>query len=324
MFADSRRAFEYDASAMELEARRPRVVCVVVLRCVGAKSYYPQMPTSRIAPATVAFARIGILHDQPPLEGLEAALIASLVPGTMVERYDRLWRLGPPATEARKLHGKVGYQSAGNLNEIWDDERLDFVGVPQGQSTPYAIDLESMLIAFQVRGQQIKKNTFRGNFQGLLRQASNHDWIVRLEGVAQLPWEEWLDHIDRLVKLDVTMNRPNPRYPGTLLEDFFEGTKIAAGKLGLKAAEDGSIDIESSEFLKQSLALAENYGHYTAVGAIETPVGRPAKETWKSSLEGEAAHVTVEPDPETRDVPFTSLDEQLDAHSPTPAVEHLE
>jgi hypothetical protein len=227
-----------------------------------------------------------MLGGEYPLEGIQEALLAALIPGTLVARYDRTWRLGPVRINDSKVYGRIGFQSASAASEIWDEARGDFVEIhPQfGQTTPYAIDLSTMRIVFQVRGQLIKPNTFRGNFQGLLREASGYPWLIRLEGVQQPPWEEWISQIDRLIELNISMHRPNPRYPGKLLEDFFEGAKLGASRVVLKARDTESIDINSSDFLKQSLQLAESYGSYTARGVMEAEDGEATIESWKSSL----------------------------------------
>ncbi len=264
--------------------------------------------------ARLAYAEIDILGGDVPLGGLATALRESLRPGTRVERYDRTWRLGPVVEADGKTHGRIGFQSAGSVAEIWDDTKGDFVAIhpPTGQTTPYAIDMGTMRMVFQLRGQTIKPNTFRGNFQGLLREASHHMWLVRLEGIHQSPWEEWLTEIDRLVELRITMKRPNPRYPGKLLEDYLEGAKLAATTIIAMAREGESIDIESSAFLQQALQLAENYGSYRAVGVVESE-GESLKQSWSSSLEGQAQTVVVDQDPQSREVNSATLDRALES-----------
>ncbi len=277
----------------------------------------PRQQTS----ARVAYAQIDTLGGDVPLEGLSEALRASLVSGTRVARYDRTWRLGPVSYSGDNAHGRIGFQSAGAVAEIWDDTQGDFVSIhpPAGQTTPYAIDMRTMRMVFQLRGQTIRPNTFRGNFQGLLREASHHKWLIRLEGIHQPPWEEWLTQIDRLIELRITMKRPNPRYPGKLLEDYLEGAKLAASTIVAKAREGESIDIESSEFLRLALQLAEAYGSYKAVGVVESEGEPTIKKPWSSALEGLAETVVVDQDPETREVRTETLDRALEADQDAPA-----
>ena len=139
----------------------------------------PRQQTS----ARVAYAQIDTLGGDVPLEGLSEALRASLVSGTRVARYDRTWRLGPVSYSGDNAHGRIGFQSAGAVAEIWDDTQGDFVSIhpPAGQTTPYAIDMRTMRMVFQLRGQTIRPNTFRGNFQGPLRRPRTTNGLSALK-----------------------------------------------------------------------------------------------------------------------------------------------
>lgn len=255
--------------------------------------------------AQIAFGDLFL--QQPPLDGIAAALEASLVPGTRVERYDRVWRMGQWSRQQGVVVGRIGFDAV-EATEIWDDGVQDFVQAPAraGQTSPFAIDPDTLRVAFQLRHKLIRPQTFRGNFQALLRAAADFHWIVRLHGVQQPPWEEWLQRVTRIKRIRVNMQRPNPRFPSKVLEDFFDQAKLAAANLVTTAEQGMSIDVESNEFLRSALENARDYGNYQA--EAELPSGET--DTWKSALEGQVE--TVEVSQEGRsEVPAETLRETL-------------
>ena len=159
------------------------------------------------------------------------------------------------------IAGRIGFDSVGET-ETWDQELRDTSQLPRDAGSelrPFAINTttESLEFAFQLRGQVIKPNTFRGNFQALLREASGYPWIVKLTGVEQDPLDLWLQ-TSRTTSPESNCNftDPNPRYPGKLLEDFFEASKLGAARVVARAQDGESIDFQSEGFLREAIRLA--------------------------------------------------------------------
>lgn len=249
------------------------------------------MVRSRPRQATVAFARLNFERPftlQEPLVSIDRGLEESLVPGTMVLRYGRIWRMGQWHRDGRWIVGRIGFEQEGQA-ELWDDERKDFVerALMLAQTVPFAIDVTNMRVAFQLRRQIVRPGTFRGNFQALLNEVSPYRyWIVRLEGVVQPEWPRWVESVDRLVELRIHMERPNPRYRGEQVQEVFERSKAAAVDLVLRAPEDASLDPDGPDFVRQAIEHAEEYGNYSATGTSLRD-DRMEEEKWRSTLEGE-------------------------------------
>ena len=243
-----------------------------------------------------------------PVDELER----SLVPGTAVRRYDRLWRMGKWERGGRWITGRMGFEFEQD-QEMWDEKERDFVerAVRFAQTVPFAVDTERMRVAFQLRARTVRPGTFRGNFQALLNEASPFmEWRVVLEGVAQPEWDRWLESVSRLVKLKIHMERPNPRYRGRQVKDVFEASKAAAVDLMLEAPEDGSLDPNAPGFVRQAIEHAEVYGEFDAV-AERVERGRTVREPWRSNLEGAVEKKVVAADPETGEVTPERLREAL-------------
>lgn len=236
--------------------------------------------------------------------GVLAALEESLTPGTAITRYDRTWRLGQWSSQqdGRVIVSRIGFESTDSATEIWDEGRRDFVvNHPRlGQTSQFAINRASLKVAFQLRGQTIKPQTFRGNLVALLRESTGYKWKFDLDGVEQASWDDWVGSVLRVTKLHVSMLIPNPRYNDDRIEELFEETKSAAVDLVLNAGEEG-IDIEASDFVVHSIEHAIRYGSYDAVGIVVQD-GIEEKETWKSSLEGEVVKTSVPQNAETREI----------------------
>jgi len=227
------------------------------------------------------------------------------VPGISVTRYDRIWRIGQWTTQpSGVITGRMGFESREAATTIWDDLKNDFVPAhPRlGQTSPFAIDPETLRIAFQLQGQTIRPWTFRGNFVALLRRASDYRWELHLDGVDQPSWETWTSSIDRLAKVHITMTRPNPRFNDAQIDHLFTDTKSAAVEIVLNASGDESVDIDSYTFIEHCIDHASRYGNYDAVGEIQTASGKKRKETWKLSREGEVKTSDAPQDPSTREI----------------------
>lgn len=274
------------------------------------------MPIQRSRKARIAFASIRLLpgRQQDRLVSDRAALLASLVPGTGVERFGREWRMAKFDRTEEYLTGRIGFMAPGSTEELWNEKEQDFEPrrLVVGTTSPFAIKIESeggpFPIAFQLRGNRIKVQTFTGNFQALLHQASGNlrwsvDPIIRGE-----PWGEWAARVDRVVALSVKIERPNPHYSRESVEQLVEGMKAQAMRLSAEA-EDG-LDITDA-FIQDLLDHADAYGSYTATGEIGSGQ-KPERDVYKSEQEGSAAKVELPTNPDTREVRVEDLKDALE------------
>lgn len=170
---------------------------------------------SRLAEARLAFGYIERDERELPYESAADALLGALKPGTMIERHHRTWRMGQVHRSGEFLHGRIGFESEGSATELWDPERQDFTEgiIRSGVTSPFGIALRDLRIAFQLRGQDIRHQSFIGAFQALLREASHSYWIVELVS-HELEFDRWRESVDRVVTMRFLLNEPNPHFGG--------------------------------------------------------------------------------------------------------------
>ena len=250
----------------------------------------------RRAVGRIAFARIEpttLVGSALPLD----ALRASLRPGTRIERHNRVWRMGPWTFEG--------------LMELWDDVAQDFIeeARPMGLTSPFAIDPDSLRVAFQVRGRDIRVKSFTGALQNLLNEASPTDrWRVRPE-LVKATLEAWAGTVDRITAIRATLERPNPHYAERdMVRALVErtGARIAEAAVRADRGDPGGLAI-GAPFIQQAIEhAAEDYGAITAVG---TRGGE--EQHWSSTQQGAAEVRRVGVDPETKDVSSLSLRREL-------------
>jgi hypothetical protein len=243
-----------------------------------------------------------------PLDALEDAL----VPGTMVDHQDKVWRMGQVHRQGTSLVGRLGYQSA-DLAELWDEELQDFTELSRatGLTSPFAISVHSepMRIAFQIRGRQIRATRFVAVLEALLNEASPTDrWRVRRES-RPVSFEDWAKEVDRVVLVRTSLKRPNPHYQDRhRIRDLVEGTNARMAEVILRAADSDIAGIDVNDgFVREAIDHAKhNYGTFAAVAER----GREQIQ-WSTRDEGSAELRKVPADPVTRDVDGRTLRREL-------------
>jgi hypothetical protein len=163
----------------------------------------------------IAFARITTPDERRQLPfDLSPSIVASIKPRTQIERYNRRWRIGRVERRNHLLSGRIGYEAAGGVAELWNEKIDDFeeISVLQGRTSPFAVDLNSRRVAFQLRTPHIRARTFTGAFQALMNEASTvYRWRV-IEEISHIPWIEWRSSVERITELRFRLYRPNPNY----------------------------------------------------------------------------------------------------------------
>ena len=145
-----------------------------------------------------------------------------------------------------------------------------------GATSPFAIDLDSLTISFQLRSGTIKRTSFTGAFEGLLNEASS----VEGWGVAPLldetSFAAWRSRVDRITEIKLRIERPNPNYGQRhQLRELVEGTRAYLVNLDAKAIPDDPVGINIEEEL-----IAEAIEHAEAVPEQdEEPDDHPGGET---------------------------------------------
>lgn len=208
----------------------------------------------------------------PPQQNLLATpqqlVRASLTPGSNVFRYGREWIVGQTGVTAGVLSGRIGFRGAEGVAEIWDEAAQDFtaVAVPAGLTAPFAVRLDSLRLAVQTRGSDIKLNGLVGAFQALL-SGEGERWQVR-SPTREMSFAEWRASVDRVTSVRFKVRKPNPHYQGTPdLEAMIEQAEARLATLEL--ASDEGLDT-AAPFIAQSQRHVERgYGEAVYHGVRE-------------------------------------------------------
>lgn len=276
------------------------------------------MASSR--PGKIAFATIERAEAKRGDVALERSLRDSLRAGTLVERYDRQWRMARHSTrKSNYIVGRIGFQMPGSTEELWDEESKDFVGtrLVLGTTSPFVIDLSNMRVAYQLRGGRIRPQTFIGNFQALLNGAAAGRWYWRVSPeVVGITWPAWVEDVPRVSELRVRIERPNPNYKGRKrVEGLVEGAAAEVVTLAIRAREDapGGVNVDDA-FVAEAIEQAADSGKYSARGVQEIE-GRPVPVQWRSEVEGASIQREVPVDPETREADPSTLQRELETRA---------
>jgi hypothetical protein len=104
-----------------------------------------ERPSARIAFGVIRSVSVG--GDE--VEALEE----SLVPGTYVERYGRVWRMGRWRREDDAIFGRIGFEEEPGVTELWNEDKNDFEeqALPSGVTSPFVIRTADSSVASKER-----------------------------------------------------------------------------------------------------------------------------------------------------------------------------
>lgn len=223
--------------------------------------------------ATRRPGRVYVLALIPPdqdslFENRREWLESRLTPGRSVTRYNREWLLGKIDVAGNKLAGRIGFSGAEGSADVWDPWQQDFlpVAVPQGHAVPFVVDLQTLRLAVQTRGSDIRLNSVIGAFQAMLSEGGQR-WRVR-SPKRTMSFGEWRATVDKVTSVRFRVRRPNPHYRGTPnLEHMLEQSESEVVTLEMQSNDGLNTDFE---FITESQEHVEaGYGEATYHGVSE-------------------------------------------------------
>lgn len=258
------------------------------------------MPSRR--PARIAF---GVIKEPPNIrqDGADA-LLDALVPGTPVDRYNRTWRMGPFSRRDGFITGRIGFERAGAVTELWDDSTGDFrvSRLREGSTSPFAINLSTFTVAFQLRSSLIKRTSFTGALQDLLNESSPYDsWQVD-PLLDQVSFDTFIARVDLVTELRFRLDLPNPDFAGRpLVEQIVEGTGSQLVEVVMKGD-----DIEvTDDVVRQMVDHTVQRGYGRLLATAQQGDRRRRWDSDKDSAPPEKQ--TTDVDPESREVKWSAL-----------------
>ncbi|HUX05408.1 MAG: hypothetical protein ACYC1I_04275 [Acidimicrobiales bacterium] len=229
---------------------------------------YVQFGMVRPRVANIAFAHVVASKLFPDSLSFSDLLLGSMVTGSQIERYGRFWRMGRPSiVEDRSyVSGKVGFQRENGSTELWDDEAKDFVEGPLaiGAASAFAIRTSDGRIAFQLRPGNIERQSFAGALEDLLNQSGEYDGWKVIADTTPARFNDFVSAVDRVTKIAVRMNKPNPHYGDRKeVESLIESVGAEVARLQVEGEQLAS----DRGLLAQAIQhVAAGYGSITAEG----------------------------------------------------------
>lgn len=225
--------------------------------------------SARLTDHTIAIAQVSFAGLFEP-GSVRAAVAASWTPGLTKVLYRREWILTKILEETELGYfGRIGFVREGEVNTLkYDEEKNDFVEgqAPAGVTVPFFLSHEGK-ISFQLISNVVSERTFVRAFQELMNSSNAHfDWIVTPLAY-ESEYKIWSETVERVVKFDFTLDRPNPHYGDDhLIEMLVEETQAEHLRFAGTAAADGSIDTNSEPFQQALDHVIRNYGRATVTG----------------------------------------------------------
>jgi hypothetical protein len=197
-------------------------------------------------------------------------------PDTIVIRYGRTWRFSRPKMKDGFLVGKLGFTATGTEKRAdYNEEIKDFIEqtVDSEQATFvfWATDLSRQILAFETKPPDIKYQSFRGAFQGVLNERS--DIGLTLEGIAEIAqFVEWVGSVDRVTRFTANLRTPNPDYSkhAIIIRELLEDTNADRVRLELVKLKESTDSLDTEKTIKDIVEYQEEgYSSIIARGEKE-------------------------------------------------------
>jgi hypothetical protein len=211
--------------------------------------------------------------------------------------------------------GTLGAESeTGGSTSTWSSKAEDFVTrrVPEGVVTPWAINLDTLRVGFQMKP-RLDRGAFVRSLRLLMNEAAGDDlWEVRPD-VRPIDFDAWLQGVDAVHNISVRVDRPNPHYGDNQeVENMIEGSHAEKVRI---AAEGADLSVESSDVIRESIAHADRgYGSYVITGTQGGATTRFDSERAQAPPE-----VEVPADSESGDALGRSLRQTVEDTGPVPS-----
>lgn len=236
-------------------------------------------------------AKIAVAHIVSPTpELLAGGLGLALGAGVPVERFGRTWRVelrdtgtetllalrrgladdaGSPAEVPPTLSGRLGFDKTTGQAPAWNDRRNQFEVQSQhdGDVVPFVIRLSDLAVSFQ-RTSKIKRQSFIGAFQKILREVSQDDrWKVE-DRLTLISWTQFTEEAERATQITIKVRPTNPGWPGQeLLQPYIEETQGEKAKITINGDD---LDLDSRPVEQARVhAIDYEYGELEVKGVNE-------------------------------------------------------
>lgn len=269
--------------------------------------------------ARVRTGRVFGIVFEPPAQGSllrspGEVIQLALARGRRTERYGRTWIVGPTEVHNRVLSGRIGFRGDGGIAELWDEEREDFVeyAMPAGLTAPFAVHLDTLRGAIQVRPPVIRVNSLLGAFEKLLLDADDRRWNVR-GAERQMTLSDWKAQVGKITQVRFHVKVPNPHWADapdlqTVMED------AEAEVVTLELQNDSGLNLDAPFVAQTENHVERGYGDARYVGVVEDVSG-VHESVYSTKLGAEEISDEEAVDPDTGEVAPESLRHRIEGQA---------
>lgn len=185
-------------------------------------------------------------------------------PDKIITRYGRPWRLSKPKIHNGYLVGKFGFMSSGpEIRADYDEQIQDFIeqAVDSRQSifVFWAIDLLKQVLAFEAKPPDIKYQSFKGAFEGIL--AERPDIGLTVEDFVQTSkFIAWVKSMERVISFKANLRAPNPdfsKHP-KIIQEILGDTNADRARLELTKLKDSTDSLDTEKTIKDIVKYGED------------------------------------------------------------------
>jgi hypothetical protein len=208
-------------------------------------------------------SQLALMHERFP-----DALMRALDPNRRVSYY-REWRLSVPhRTESGEaVFAQLGFRRRKRQEEVdYDEASHEWVSseapARQGNFAHFVIDLKTQLIAFEDRGNDLKRDSFLKAL-GLFLEKSGLE--VNLVSDTR-EFETWLSEVDVVTRFRVTLRQPNPGYSKRAKEVRELAGEVEAERLTIEAESSSGLNVRDTLLDGAADTAAMGNGSFKATG----------------------------------------------------------
>jgi hypothetical protein len=228
----------------------------------------------------MAKARITLAQIQSPVhDRFRHGIGEALIPGLPIIRYGRTWRpeiardqidrLRDPDERVEYVTGRLGFDKTTGEAPAWDETSKEFRSRVQhdGDVVPFLLRLSDLTVSFQ-RTSKIKRQSFIGALQSLLREGSQDDGWKVADLLASIGWTEFKSQVAITQRVTVVVRPTNPGWAGQdLYEPYIEELGGDETKIVVKG---NNLNLDSRPIEQARRHAIENgYGELSVEGETQ-------------------------------------------------------
>ncbi len=207
--------------------------------------------------------QMALVHDRFP-----DALRRALDPDKRVTYY-REWRLSQPRTDRETVAAELGFRRRRRQEEVdYDEEQHEWISSEAaarlGNFAHFVIDLDTQIIAFEDRGDDLRRDSFLKALGLFLETAGLEVNLISDTN----EFESWLDSVDAVTRFRVTLRQPNPGWSKRAKQVRELAEEVEPDWLTIEAESKTGLNVRDTLLDGAADTAAMGNGSFKATGVV--------------------------------------------------------